>query len=155
MAVFSGYGWNGDSVREIILSNGDVAQVSDEDYDYLIKYSWSINSSNYACTTIKDSSVYMHDLIMQRKGLTGICDHKDRNRLNNQRDNIRSVTWSQSNANRCKQCKWLAYINVNKHKLRLGYFDCKIKAAKHRDHIAEKYFGEFAVLNFPKETALD
>lgn len=91
-------------------------------------------------------------------------DHKDGNGLNNQRRNLRSATHAQNLYNRgCNKnnhsgykgvCwdrhvhKWRVYIREKGNLHYLGLFTNKIKAAKHYDKMALRYFGKFAKLNF-------
>jgi hypothetical protein len=107
----------------------------------------------------------MHNVIAEHHQLSfiGMVDHKDRNKLNNQKSNFRSATAIQNTANQSvmsnntsnyrgvawhkKHQKWIANIMFAKKRIHLGYFQDKIEAAKAYDKAALYYFGEFAVLN--------
>lgn len=92
-------------------------------------------------------------------------DHKDRNRLNAQRENLRAATISQNRTNRItdtasgfrgvswhKKTKcWRVSITVNGKTRSFGYFHDSLEAVKHYDKIAPTYLGEFVFLNFPEE----
>ena len=101
-------------------------------------------------------------LILPKKpGL--LPDHKDRNGLNNTRENLRYATEAQNLQNRgmpknntsgykgvmwCEnKNKWRVQIKANNKRISLGYYSCIIKAAKAYNKAAIKYHGEFAVLN--------
>jgi hypothetical protein len=105
----------------------------------------------------------MHRLVAARKGITGQVDHKDQNKLNNQRNNLRAATRSQNGANCGKQqnnttgfkgvCwskwaqKWQASIGVSGKVIHLGYWNSAIAAACAYNRAAHKYFGPYAVFN--------
>lgn len=164
-------------MKKIYLTKDKVAFVDDEDYDWLVEYIWcySISPTNkygYASTNIITPQFRiketMHRLIMQPipKGLE--VDHKDRNGLNNQRYNLRLVTRAQNKQNAIKtnNCsskykgvhfdkfhnKYKVRIVVNKKEIFLGYYYDEIAAGQRYDLAAKLYFGEFARLNFPKES---
>jgi len=59
----------------------------------------------------------------------------------------KGVSWDKS------RDKWVASIKVNYKKIHGGRFHTEIGAARCYDILAQKYFGEFANLNFPEETS--
>jgi HNH endonuclease/AP2 domain len=111
----------------------------------------------------------MHTLVAERMNMIlkddEEIDHKDRNRLNNQRDNLRSATRQEQVQNTTKRKntaskykgvswwknKWKARIVINGKSIHLGYFDNEEDAARAYDRAAKRAFGEFMVLNFPEE----
>lgn len=152
-------------MKEIQLTQGKVALVDDEDYEYLNQWKW------YACkichvyyairrpkTNGKYTSVYMHrEILNTPKGIQ--VDHEDHNGLNNQRANIRLATNSENSRNR-KLIKgkykgvyhsgkktWRAYITVNKKPVCLGIFRSEKDAAVAYNKEAKKHYAEFACLN--------
>ena len=85
--------------KEIPLSNGGYATVSDSDYELLIRWKWHRHKQGYAVRNSSSNHISMHQQIMGKKEGFEI-DHKDRIKLNNTRDNLRFVTRSQNNLNR-------------------------------------------------------
>lgn len=93
-------------------------------------------------------------------------DHRDGNKLNNQKCNLRICTPTQNKRNIKKQSnnkagyKGVSYfgnkyiratISINRKQIHLGFFPDLITAAKAYDKKAKELFGEFAYLNFPEE----
>ncbi len=150
-------------MKLITSSKGNVFSVSDEDYEYLIKFKWS-ELEEYAYCKEGTKSLLMHRIVAERMGLNGRIDHKDRDRTNNQRENLRIATGSQNGANKTMQSnnasgyrgvawrhdknKWEVRISVRGNSKFLGFFTSEIDAAKQYDYHAKQYFKEFAVLNF-------
>jgi len=145
--------------------------IDDEDWDRVIRYSWSFNSHGQvrSCRKIngKTINMFLHRYILNlEKEDKVIVDHIDRNRGNNQKENLRICTNSQNLMNRGSQAnntsgykgvfyaenmgKYLAKITILRNTIPLGYYRIAEDAAKKYDEAAVKYFGEFAVLNFPK-----
>lgn len=158
--------------RRIWLGEGLFVILDLRDYYNLSKYKWYIKGSfgkfyaarNYKYDSRQTKTVAMHREIMNApKGL--LVDHRNRDGLDNRRENLRLATYSQNNCNKLKRkntssqftgvCfnklgrRWVGYINHKGKRIFLGYFDSEIEAAKAYDAAARKYHGEFARLNFP------
>jgi hypothetical protein len=156
---------NGTTAIALQKRNGDIVPVfiDTADYPFVCLLRWSLaehGHTSYAIHSTKNQKhFYMHAF------LNGFgTDHKDRNGLNNRRNNLRSATPSQQTANtrllRSNNTsgfrgvyffggKWKAHIEVNGKEKHLGTFDMPIDAALAYDAAARKHFNEFAVLNFP------
>lgn len=124
--------------------------------------------------------VLLHRLIVYGKGNAHLkneqVDHKDRNRLNNRRSNLRICSMSQNMANVGPRFKgkykgvhdekkyrnlskpfgsYISYIDAKSRGLRkreyLGRYKTAEEAALAYDKRAKEIWGEFAYLNFPEE----
>jgi hypothetical protein len=153
-------------MKEIALSNRGVCLVDDGDYDWISQWSWgSIFNEGiwYACGVINKRRTLMHRLITDApNGI--LVDHKDRNGLNNQRENLRLCTNTQNQWNsktpitntsgykgvcwHSDTKKYMASISINGKRIYLGYYDNPIDAAKAYDKAAILYRGEYARTNF-------
>jgi len=94
-----------------------------------------------------------------------VIDHINGNKLDNRKENLRIVTYTQNAQNKSKQENttskyigvyfrkdrntWIAEIRVNSKKIYLGAFKTEIEAAKIRDIATLEHFGEYGKLNFP------
>src|SRR4051812_728933 len=90
-------------MKEILLSNGLVALVDDQDFDALAQYSWHYKlSGGYAAANSPSESgpvqVRMHRLILQAPDGMQV-DHINGNGLDNQRANLRLASRSTNQAN--------------------------------------------------------
>lgn len=164
-----------DGVSVICLErmDGDIlpCYINTKRYAEVERYRWyakKYQTNFYAVSDIpkegRKNHVPMHQLLTNFAFAE--VDHRDRNGLNNQDNNLRDsegknkqnmglrgsntsgligVSWSKTKR------KWRAYISVSYRILHLGYFPDKISAGKARDSAALKYRKEFAVLNFPQE----
>ena len=143
------------------------AIVSQEDFDSLSVYGWSVTKTGYAKRTVSTKgrkvSVYMHREVCSAPSSMDV-DHKNRNRLDNRRENLRPCTRSQNLANQpprrgrykgvCfsgRENRWRATSQVDGKQVHIGYYDNAEDAAMAYDSVATRHFGEFAYLNFPNK----
>lgn len=164
-------------MKIIHLTQGKVTFVDDEDYERLSEFKWYYNRrDNCAKCEVhvpgakrKKSILITHEILQTDKWV----DHKDGNRLNNQKFNLRECTNSQNQQNKTKTKRRTSskYKGVHFHCLcnnwqaniefqslfgqrtctHLGSFATEEEAAKAYDEAARHHFKEFAALNFPKE----
>jgi hypothetical protein len=156
-------------MKEISLSPGHVAIVDDIDFDRCAKIPWRLhrtNSGTYArCFSLPHRGLYLHHFICP-PGNGQEVDHRDRDGLNNRRDNLRVCDSSKNKMNCGKKSgctspykgvywdkarnKWSARAGTRKNLRVLGRFDSPLRAALAYDGAAREMFGEFAKLNFPR-----
>lgn len=150
--------------KEIQLTRGKVALVDDEDFEELNKYKWYVSTKGYAVRNSREGNkriiVYMHIVVFGDFG----ADHKDRNKLNNQKDNLRPATRSQNMSNRIFMNNATGYRGVynrdngqprcfyamcrkDKKAHFSKYFHTAPEAAAAYNELSLKLHGEFAVLN--------
>jgi hypothetical protein len=157
--------------REILLTQGYVTVVDDEDYEALSAFEWRafINkdaTTVYAKRSVKVAGVW-RDLAMQNVILPPppgfVNDHKDGDGLNNRRGNLRPATLQQNARNKgparsnkagfrgvapCKD-RWRAAFYLDGKPVHLGMFRAPEDAARAYDFAAALHYGEFARPNFP------
>lgn len=115
----------------------------------------------YACSS---KNINMHELVMSEKAPPGyLIDHKNRTPLDNRRANLHFITSADNNHNRSKMSgtsssfygvhwstreqKWVATINLNGSRYRLGHFDVEELAARVFDAHAILFYGKNARTN--------
>jgi hypothetical protein len=161
-------------MAEILLSNGQVALVDDEDFEWLNKFCWYQKNHGYvACHPPKVGNkrpeYLLHRLIMgiEKCGREIEVDHINNNKLDNRRSNLRLCTRSENmrNATKRRNCtskykgvslnkrtkRWLARYAVNGTEYIIGTFLTEEAAARAYDAAIRSIFGAFAKLNFPEE----
>lgn len=158
-------------MKQILLTQGQVALVDDEDYEYLNQRKWFAKKDRnnfYVARQVhvsvgKQKMVFMHRVILNIEDIKIEVDHFDSNGLNNQRCNLRTATRSQNCANRVsfknstskykgvgwvkRQNKWHAKIRKNGQVKHLGFFDNENEAAMVYNKAALEMHGGFAHLN--------
>lgn len=142
---------------------------SSEDLEFLDQWTWGL-VDGYPARWDRDlkKTIVAHKEVAKRMGLIGEIDHKDRDKLNTSRGNLRACEGWQNQHNKPKQknntsgykgvtyrkdrdhleCPWLAYITVQKKRTNLGYYRTAKEAAEAYDRAAKDLLGDFAYPNF-------
>lgn len=152
-------------MKKIPLSNSEeFIIVDDEDFEYLSKFTWRDNKG-YVCRqkaiNDKNSCIGIANEIFSDRH--SMFDHKDRNHLNNQKDNLRKTNTSLNAVNKKKSLyctskykgvskiyktgKFRVCIKKDGVVYRLGHFTNEDEAALAYNNKAIELFGEFANLN--------
>jgi hypothetical protein len=158
-------------MKEIPLTQGQVAIVDDEDWPELSRHSWCVMRHANGCYAFRqehDRNVYMHRVVVNAEH-GEMVDHANGDPLDNRRCNLRRCTPSQNNANSKKRkhalsnykgvswcapaAKWAARICVNGISVYLGLFASEQEAAMAYDVAAQRHFAEFARPNSAKWAA--
>lgn len=156
-------------MKEIKIANRtEVAIVDDEDFEYLSRFKWRLDNAGYAKRTISRSEKkpedkgynrYMHyDILPRKEGL--FMDHKNHDRLDNRRENLRHCTFSQNQANAVRPVgktgyrgvhlsgnRWQARVKKNGVDHYTKHYSTPLEAAQAYNELATNLHGDFAVLN--------
>lgn len=157
-------------MKKIRLSQGKVALVDNQDFEELNRHKWSahkIAGIFYAVRVVakrgNQKAIYMHRAIVNAP--PGVeCGHRNHNRLDNRRKNLRFCTHAQTKMNQRSRKggtstfkgvsfhkatkKWRAKIWLKGKRRHLGLFINERDAARAYDDAAREHFGEFARTNF-------
>lgn len=154
-----------------LVNSKELALVDDKDFEIFSQIKWRMVNYGYVMGYVKKQvalkyglphgACYLHRLLMNiPEGLT--CDHKDLNKLNNQRFNLRTCTHKQNTCNRKKRSDAATSKFIGVHQNKLGFFFAnividgkqrhircsdEIQAAQTYNELAKKHYGEFARLN--------
>jgi hypothetical protein len=158
-------------MKKIQLTQGKIALVDDDLFDYLNSFNWSVNNSGgrsqYAMRKFRDTdgrwkALKMHHVVLGKPKGRMEADHIDGNSLNNQRKNLRWATKSQNQHNRFKQKnntsgykgvtqyrrtgRWVSRVQVENKRIVLGTFETAKEAGKAYAEYVKKNLGGFARL---------
>jgi hypothetical protein len=132
----------------ILLSQGKYAIVDTEDYEWLSKWKWTLHSQGYAYRNNREGNrtpriIFMHRAV-NKTPLHLVTDHINRNRLDNRKFNLRSVTKTANAFNtkrnknnttgergvvyRSEKNKWIAQITYNHQPVYIGIYVTKEEA---------------------------
>lgn len=143
-------------MKRIKLGSKGYAVISDQDYEMVTERSWHKSKRGYA---VNDSNrngnrkvIYLHQFILGKKDGFEI-DHKNGDKLDNRRENLRYLTRSHNAINSkprnsysgvtgvtwfSRDQKWRAHIMINGKQIHLGYFEDKAEAVLARKNFEAK-----------------
>lgn len=151
--------------RISIYNSSKFAIIDDEDFSRCQKHTWYILPTGYIHTSIDGYTLYLHRFIMGlKKGDKQQVDHKNLNKLDFRKTELRICTPIQNQANLPKHknstskfkgvywhsCRrrWMARIHFKGITYYLGSFVFPENAAKAYDKKAKEFSGDFARINF-------
>lgn len=152
-----------------IVFDEAIVKIDAEDLPRVKAFDWYLGSKGYVKAILGFGNerwdISLHQLIMSfPEG--EMIDHKNRNPLDNRKENLRIASKALNRANSKKNrgakakfrgvyprkdCpgKFRAAITIGRKVINLGTFTSEVSAAKAYDLEALKAFGEYATLNFP------
>lgn len=156
-------------LKQVPLSKGKVAIVSEEDYALVSQYKWHVTPQGYAATTQggrkNKRTILMHRLITDASEKW--VDHENGDKLDNRRSNLRVCESRQNqgnrkiNANNTSGYKgvsfdrargvWVAKIQIEGKTKYVGSSPDKHEAARLYNEKAIEVFGDFAKINIIKQ----
>lgn len=169
---------NDAGVREVLLTNGKVALVDEQDWERVSQYKWWAEKGDsgvwYAYRRFwlggEGRRVSLHRFILNLSDCSyPYVDHKSGDGLDCRRENLRTANYAQNSCNAKKRtdnttgykgvlrnkCNpngspWRAQIRKGNKQYYLGVHKTALEAALAYDKAAIRLHGEFASLNFPE-----
>lgn len=154
-------------MKTITLTRGKLALVSDEDFERVNQFKWYAYLGQhdvwYAMrddrTGRRRKAILMHRFILGLSNSEIWVDHRDRDGLNNQRENLRVCTRRQNKQNSVSHSRsrgrfkgtrltkygtWRAMITIDGKRRSFGSYPTEEEAAAAYNDAANRYFGEFS-----------
>jgi hypothetical protein len=146
---------------ELKLARDKVALVDKRDYPLVSQYLWYVRKDGYVQSLVDGKYWLLHRFILEVTDRWILTDHRNLNRLDCRRQNLRIATPTQNSQNRAKTGKqrykgvqltqsglWRAQIQIDGIKTHLGVFSTDTEAANAYDVAALQHFGQFARTNY-------
>ena len=146
-------------MKTILLTQGEVAIVDDEDFERLSVVKWCYSEGYAVRNSGKGGLIKMHHLIIGKPPEGFVTDHRNTNGLDNQKENLRHITQAQNVMNKKAQSnntsgfkgvywhkagqKWCAEIKAEGKRVRLGLFSDVQEAANAYNAASKRLHGEF------------
>jgi hypothetical protein len=140
----------------LISKNGERIFIDNDDLPKILEHTWCVSKTGYAVSRINNKLVKMHRFILSVGDPKVITDHKNRNKLDNRKDNLRFCTQHQNTMN-CSNTKnrdlpigvsrfnnkYRARIMLNRKEYSLGHYNTVEEAVAARRAGEKLFFGGF------------
>lgn len=156
------------SYRLIPLTQGQVAKVDIEDFEWISQWNWRAQwvSGQQSFIAVRGEGIVMSRVLM-KCGPKEEADHRNFDTLDNRKNNLRKCTHLQNSQHRNRRRdnfsgfkgvtldkisgRWAASIKIpGGARKKIGRFSKPEEAAHAYDAAAKIYHGQFACLNFPE-----
>lgn len=143
----------GNTLQEVVQKNPDIL-IDPEDYVKFLFKTVYLSAKNGGVYLVVYENKKQTPLANKILDTTMLVDHKNRNTLDNRKQNLRPVTTAQNNANRAANKnsgsgfkgvswskvakRWDVRVNCQHY----GYYSCKYKAASVYNRVAKRNQGE-------------
>ena len=143
-------------------NQGDMFLIDLDDFERVVKIAWRKTKSGYFRGKYNGKTIQLQRFILNAPDNI-IVDHRNHDKSNNRKYNLRQATVSQNAMNRkvaytCKSGvtgvswyskthQWQAYITINYQRIYLGRYNNFDDAVEARKQAEEKYFGEWSYDN--------
>ena len=154
-------------MKELLMDNGMVSLVDDEDFEFLSQFHWKATPRHNGRTSqhwYAEVRLYIHRFLLDAPPGV-LVDHKNGNTLDNRKENLRLCSVEQNRRNSQKRGsvttsrykgvswsktakKWTMQIQNGRMPRKAAFFDNEEDAARAYDVAARELFGEFARTNF-------
>lgn len=153
-------------MQRIQLTKGAFAVIDDDAFVFISQRRWHLSPRGYAHCNIWNKDLKRYDSCLMHRLLMGATkgqcvDHRNHNKLDNRRSNLRTCTVSQNLQNRRLRItntsgfkgvypsgkKWQARITAKGQRYYLGLCTSPEDAAVMYNVAAQLFHGEFATLN--------
>ena len=141
---------------EIHISNSkQIVLIDTEDVHFVKSVVWHINNTGYVVGQYCEKPITLNRFIIQHYYNAikiETVDHKDRNTLNNRKENLRTTTYSQNNINRksknysyqTRDNNWQVFITLECKVTYAGSYRTEKEAHQVAYNLRRQYYKEFA-----------
>jgi hypothetical protein len=83
----------------LTVDYGKAVALIDDDNAHLARYTWRTDRYGYVHRKAKGKRYYLHHIVIGRAPEGSVCDHINRDKLDNRKDNLRHITQAANRQN--------------------------------------------------------
>lgn len=158
-----------DGIGYITTRKGEVIKIDAEDADKAMRYSWCISKTGYPVANIRHKVTKLHRYLMGVTDPTIVVDHRNGDRLDARKSNLRICTNEENARNKglttgnrygisgIRQTaggKFNVRITIDGNETHIGNFATLEEAIDARKRVENEVYGEYAYTNRKNEEAM-